>query len=169
EVWDPATGTWSHGGAPADARQGGQSLTLLPDGRVLVIGGQTGKLNVDAFLPPLRSAVLWDPATSSFSDSGSMSFGRERHTATLLVDGRILVVGGVGGRARDFSDTAIPDTEVWDPATASFTSGGRAAVGRALHTATLLQDGRVLITGGFERAEKAEVVSDLPSAEIWDP
>jgi hypothetical protein len=170
EVWDPATGKWSHGGAPVEARMGGQTVTLLQDGRLLVVGGQTGQLNGGPeFPPPLRSAVAWDPATSSYSRAGSMALGRERHTATLLGDGRVLVVGGVGARAKDFSDTATPEAEIWDPTTSSFTSAGRDAVGRALHTATLLQDGRVLIAGGFARAEDGEIVTDNASLEIFTP
>ena len=169
EVWDPATGAWSHGGAPAHARLGGQSATLLPDGHVLVVGGQTGTLNGDPSPPPLRTAAIWDPTSSSFSPSGAMDLGRERHTATLLADGRVLVVGGMGERAADFSDAAVLEAEIWDPATGSFSSAGQDAVGRALHTATLLPDGRVLITGGFSRDDRAEVVAVTASVEIWAP
>ena len=149
---------------------GGQTVTLLADGRLLVVGGQTGQLNGGPeFPPPLRSAVAWDPVTSSYSKAGSMAVGRERHTATLLADARVLVVGGVGARAKDFSDTATPEAEIWDPTTSSFTSAGKDAVGRALHTATLLQDGRVLIAGGFARAEDGEIVTDNASLEIFTP
>jgi hypothetical protein len=169
EVWDPTTGAWSRGGAPARARLGGQSATLLPDGRVLVVGGLTGTLNGDPFPPPLTAADVWDPTMSSFSPSGAMGVGRERHTATLLPDGRVLIVGGVGERAADFSDTAVLEAEIWDPATGSFSSAGQDAAGRALHTATLLPDGRVLITGGFSRDDRAEVVAVTASAEIWAP
>jgi hypothetical protein len=98
-----------------------------------------------------------------------MRLGRERHTATLLSDGRVLVVGGMGERAADFSDTAVLEAEIWDPETGSFSSAGQDAVGRALHTATLLPDGRVLITGGFSRDDRAEVVAVTASAEIWAP
>jgi hypothetical protein len=169
EVWNPATGAWSHGGAPGEPRLGGQSGTVLKDGRVLVVGGQTGSLNGEPFPPPLRSAVSWDPSTSSFSRAGSMGIGRERHTATLLADGRVLIVGGVGARASDFADTASAEAEILDPATGTFSPAGQSASGRALHAATLLPDGRVLITGGFARAESAEVVRDTASAEIWAP
>lgn len=169
EVWDPATGAWSRGGAPTHARLGGQSATLLPDGRVLVVGGHTGTLNGDPFPPPLRAADVWDPTSSSFSPSGAMRVGRERHTATLLADGRVLIDGGIGQPAADFSDTAVLEAEIWDPATGSFSSAGQDAVGRALHTTTLLPDGRVLITGGFTHAERAEVVGVSASAEIWTP
>jgi hypothetical protein len=169
EVWDPATGAWSRGGAPTHARLGGQSATLLPDGRVLVAGGQTGTLNGNQFPPPLTAVDVWDPTSSSFIPSGAMELGRERHTATLLADGRVLIVGGIGQQAPDFSDAAVAEAEIWDPATGSFSSAGRDAAGRALHTATLLSDGRVLIAGGFTRAERAEVAGVTASAEIWAP
>jgi hypothetical protein len=169
EVWDPATGGWSPGGAPAQPRLGSQSMTLLPDGRVLVVGGNTGSLNGDPFPPPLRSAEIWDPVTESFSPTGPLEVGRERHRAILLADGRVLILGGVGKRAAAFTDTSIAEAEIWDPASGSFSSAGADAVGRALQTATLLPDGRVLITGGFTRVERGEVAADTATAEIWAP
>ena len=81
---------------------------------------------------------------------------RERHTATLLPDGRVLIVGGIGARAADFSDNGIAEAECRDPSSGTFASAGQDAVGRALHTATVLDDGRVLITGGLRRSEDAE-------------
>jgi hypothetical protein len=172
EVWDPATGTWSRGGNPADARTGGGTVTRLPDGRVLIVGGQTGTLNGnEPFPPPLRRADLWHPATSSYSQSGSLEVRRERHTATLLPDGRVLIVGGTGARTDDFTDLSIAEAEVRDPYSGKFASAGQAAVARTLHTATLLDDGRVLITGGILRSELADPVTqtDTGSAEIWAP
>lgn len=170
EVWDPATGAWSRGGNPANARLGSGTATRLPDGRVLIVGGQTGQLNGgEPFPPPLRRADLWHPATLSYSQSGSLEVRRERHTATLLPDGRVLIIGGTGARTADFTDASIAEAEVRDPSSGKFVSAGEIAVGRTLHTATLLDDGRVLVTGGFIRAEDAEVVADTASAEIWGP
>ena len=83
---------------------------------------------------------------------------RERHTATLLPDGRVLIVGGIGARDGRLLGHGIAEAEVRDPSSGKFASAGQAAVGRILHTATLLDDGRVLITGGFRRSEDAEPV-----------
>ena len=167
EIWDPSTETWSRGGAPDDARMGGQSATLLLDGRVLVVGGQTGELQDFSFLPPLRSIDIWDPATSSFTASGPLQIGRERHTATILRDGRVLIVGGVSSAPDAFSDIVVAEAEIWDPSTGVVTSAGQSATGRGLHTATRLSDGRVLITGGFTETELGDLVADTASVEIW--
>jgi hypothetical protein len=171
EVWDPATGAWSRGGGPLDPRLGGQTATRLPDGRVLIVGGQTGTLGDDAFPPPLSNTDIWDAATMLYDSSGSLEVGRERHTATLLPDGDVLIVGGVGARVPDDVETSIAAAELWDASTETFNSAGQAPVGHALHTATLLDDGRVLITGGLLRIQLTEpvVYTDTASAEIWAP
>ena len=79
--------------------------------------------------------------------------------ATLLQDGRVLVVGN-GGESTPSSKVA----EVYDPATGRFSRTGSMKVGRWLHTATLLPDGRVLILGG--RSPQDSVYT---SAELYDP
>ena len=104
EVWDPTTSTFGPAGSLAEKRVG-HTATLLPDGRVLVIGGEGS----DEDDPLLASAEVWDPATASFSPAGSLAKGRYVHTATLLPDGRVLVVGGWG------VETALTSAEVWDP------------------------------------------------------
>jgi hypothetical protein len=76
------------------------TATLLPDGRVLVVGGGNGT-------GPTASEELWDPATATFSRAGSLAGARMMHTATLLPDGRVLVVGGSG------YDPLL--AEVWEP------------------------------------------------------
>ena len=79
------------------------SATLLPDGRVLIVGG------VGAKLESLASAEVYDASSGKFAPAGSMAKIRYGHTATLLPDGRVLVTGGV-------SDTgAISAAEVWRP------------------------------------------------------
>jgi hypothetical protein len=66
-----------------EARRG-FTATLLPDGRVLVAGGD----------PDFRTAELYDPSSSKWTATGSMADGRFGHTATLLPDGMVLVSGG---------------------------------------------------------------------------
>jgi hypothetical protein len=66
----------------------GHTATLLPGGKVLVTGGFGSVL--------LSSAELYDPATRTWSPTGSMSVGRQQHGATLLPDGKVLVVAGFG-------------------------------------------------------------------------
>ena len=169
ELWDPATEAWSGGRAPADSRLGGQTVTLLPDGHVAVIGGYTGTLEGEASQPPLASIEVWDPSTRSYARAGSLGIGRERHRAVLLPDGRILIIGGFGDYEADLSQTPFAEGEVWDPATGTTSSAGQSQTGRALHTMTLLPDGRVLISGGVTRALDGDPVADTALVEVWAP
>ena len=153
EVWDPATGSLRPAGSLTQARSR-HTATLLPDGRVLVVGGLVDDEDLDG----AAEAEIWDPATESFGSAGSLIEVRNWHTATLLPDGRVLVVGGYG------VDTA----EVWDPATASFEAAGSLAGWRYDHTATLLPDGRVLVVGGvIDRP--VECGARCALAQVWDP
>jgi hypothetical protein len=157
EIWDPATESFSPA-SPLLQSRGRHTATLLPDGRVLVVGGVVVENDDDRVL---ASAEIWDPATESFSPTGSLDAARAFHTATLLPDGRVLVVGGAN------PDGAWPaPAEIWDPRTESFGPAGALSELRSSYTATLLSDGRVLIAGGVDLARDGH---RYPPAEIWNP
>jgi N-acetylneuraminic acid mutarotase len=151
ELYDPATNSWSSAASMTEARSEA-TATLLPDGKVLVAGGSGSVRN-------LASAELYDPATDSWSPTGSLAVGRRRHTATLLGNGKVLVVGGLVGAG--VSDSRTRAAELYDPATGTWSSAGKTAVARAGHTATLLENGQVLVAGGYG--------GPLASAELYDP
>jgi len=138
-------------------RAAGESLTRLPDGRVLVVGGEDPASDGGR---GLSSAEVWDPATGTFAPAGLLGEARTGHTATLLANGQVLIVGGT--TAADGGHT-LATAEIWDPATMTFASAGAMADARQGHTATLLPDGRVLVAGGHDDRVA------LASTEVWDP
>ena len=141
ELYDPATGTFNPTGNMGTPR-GGHAATLLENGNVLVSGGVMSMV-ATATVP---SAELYDPATGTFTPTGSMTEAREEHRATLLPDGRVLIVGG-----NSVTDT-LTSAEIYDPLTRSFAFAGSMGTPRSTHTATLLPDGTVLIAGGNYKA-----------------
>jgi Galactose oxidase, central domain/Kelch motif len=158
-LYDPATNAFNPTGSLTAAR-GEQSSTLLADGRVLIAGGGiAGWVFTGDFLD---SAELYDPATGTFGPTGSLGTPREAHTATLLNDGRVLIIGGVETQSR-----SLASAEIYDPTTGTFSATGPMRFARAWHTATLLADGRVLVTGGWPAAWSSSTT--LASAEIYDP
>jgi hypothetical protein len=158
ELYDPKTGRFSPTGSMATAREG-HTATLLADGRVLIVGGN------DVGDHGVASAELYDPRTGTFSPTGSMATARGFHTATLLADGRVLIAGG-DPAAWNNGGPFLSSAELYDPKTGRFTATGPMTVGRELHAATLLPNGRVLITGGVTNSG---AVPSLASAEIYDP
>jgi N-acetylneuraminic acid mutarotase len=131
------------------------TATLLPNGKVLVAGGRKSEFVT------LRGAELYDPATSTWTETGPMTRPRAGHTATLLRDGRVLVAGGTAGNVPpDWGVTS--SSELYDPATATWTPTGAMSTGRFWFDATLLPDGRVLVAGGYANRV-------LASAELFDP
>jgi hypothetical protein len=146
ELYDPGTGTVSATGSMTAARKY-HSATLLPNGMVLIAGGE------DSSRDPLASAELYDPGTGAFSATGSMTVAREYHTATLLTDGMVLVAGG-----RDSSPFALASAELYNPGAGTFTATGTMTASRASHSATWLPNGEVLVAGG-----------PWAMAELYDP
>jgi uncharacterized protein (TIGR03437 family) len=139
------------------------TATVLPDGRVLVIGGEAWEISGNAGWQtgPKKSAEVYDPDTLTWHSTGSLNIARSRNTtATLLPTGQVLVTGG--------SETGNP--ELYDPATGRWRTTSRLITARSGHTATLLPNGRVLIVGG---AHGGDSRTGLPyyvrSAELYDP
>ena len=144
-----APGTWTATGSLNTARQD-HTATLLPDGKVLVVGGYNGS--------HLTSAEVYDPATGAWSvTTGSLNTACVAHTATLLPNGRVLVAGGYN------SSGYLTSAEVYDPATGAWTATGPLNTARVAHTATLLPNGKVLVAGGYNDS------SYLTSAEVYGP
>ncbi len=153
ELYDPASGAWSSTGSLHTGRFH-HTATLLDSGQVLVAGGQDSNNTV------LGSAELYDPATGTWSPTGDMSVALTQATATLLDDGQVLVTGGLSS-VTDNTRSAV--AELYDPATGTWSLTASLHTARDFHTATLLEDGRVLIAGGLS------FFSLLTSTELYDP
>jgi hypothetical protein len=129
----------------------GHAAVLLRSGKVLIVGGWVGSECTD-------SAEIYDPSSGKFALIAKMTTRRGQPSATLLLNGDVLIAGGADHDSPDGSESA----EVFHPSTLSFEPVAPMHLDRISHTATLLQDGRVLITGG--RGE-----SVTAAAEIYDP
>ena len=153
ELYDPATGKFSPTGNMVTWHFK-HTATLLSNGKVLIAGGQGGDLN-----QPLVQAEVYDPATGTFSSVGDMPFAREDHSATLLNSGKVLVAGGVTGSD---ANLVISAAELFDPATGTFSRTADMTSPRQSFTATLLDDGEVLATGGYDNSG-----APIASAELY--
>ena len=161
ELYDPGTGTFGPAGSMVVKRiTSDYTQTLLPDGRVLIAGGWG--LDANGYPYVTSSAELYDPSTGTFSPTGDMSTVRPGTVpvgpgaaAVLMADGRVLIAGG--GEGLD----AVGSAELYDPSTGTFTSTGSMIGFPRIQTATLLNDGRVLITGATQPPYGPGEISEL--------
>lgn len=168
EIYDPLTSTFSAVGNMVAARAG-HTATLLPSGKVLIVGGENDQ-------GVLATSELYDPQTNSFALSGSMGVPRSRHTATLLANGKVLIAGGSSAKALFpgvMGGIPMQTAELYDPSTGTFQFTVSMQTGRIGHTATLLPDGTVLIAGGYKDWVGGSPTfvgyESFDSAEIFNP
>ena len=156
ELYYPSSNTnWSDVASMNEPREY-HTATRLADGRVLVIGGYN---EVNGY-NWLASAEIYDRTTNSWTTVTPMSSGRSGHTATLLADGRVLVVGG------NNSGSVLRTAEIYDPASDRWRPTTNLSA-RESHTATLLPDGRVLVAGGSAGGAIATCTIYDPSSNSW--
>jgi hypothetical protein len=141
------------------------TATLLATGRVLMAGGLGNggaSINKAEFFNPDAHAF------GHFSSAGGMAKQRAYHAAVILMNGNVLLTGGI-----DNNNTPLTSSEIYNPATNAFTATGSMSTPRWMHSATLLASGKVLIVGGTSTTPFAssgiEGNSPLDSAELYDP
>ena len=138
------------------------SATLLQNGKVLITGGWSNSTL-------LASAELFDPDTGTFSATGNMTTPHFNHSATLLPDGRVLIAGGRvldDGHPLDHPPAAA---ELYDPSTGTFTPTGRMVRPQAGNTSTLLNNGKVLISGTCQDWFYTDADAEGDRPELYDP
>jgi N-acetylneuraminic acid mutarotase len=166
-MYDPAAGSFTAIRAHMKSDRVGAAAVKLNDGRVLIVGGKSGRrmtsrLSNLSSLTPLNTAEIYDPETGAFIRTGDMSAPHYLATATILDSGNVLVVGG--WTIRGPIVVGMRDADLYQPETNRFSQAGQTNVARLTNTATLLNDGEVLIAGGI--ADKALVTA---SVEFYSP
>ena len=163
DIYDPATNSWTSANGMNQARRY-HTATLLFDGRLLAVGGDT--------TPTLMTSELFDPATGRWTQQGStMHVGHYRHTATLLPNGKVLIVSGLQGTS-GLPTTYSGSANLFDPAGAGKWDSVTAPAGRDGHTATLLPNGKALIVGGYtiqSSGGSGSAINNVDVVELYDP
>lgn len=153
EIYDPDTQIWRLAESMSEPRYS-PSLSVLHDGRVLVTGGS----DTDASSVSVpKTAEIYDPLSNRWAQAEQFGTNRAGHSATVLMDGRVLVVGGGLG-----SD--IVQAEIYDPEMDAWSSAGTTALARTGHSAAVMSDGRVIVAGGWSGGSSAGHL-----VEIYDP
>ncbi|MGN6591667.1 MAG: kelch repeat-containing protein, partial [Terriglobales bacterium] len=166
EVYDPASSTFRGTGSMSRPRAAAQAQ-LLPDGKVLIMGGEASDGFFHSNTAPL-STDIYDPAKGTFAAGPSLSFALNVVLSARLADGRIFLTGVAGGADCGDQHTCTGPVEIYDPAQGQFTADGALQVPRTVATATALDDGEVLIYGGWS-ANAAGATSATQTYEIFDP
>jgi len=160
--FDPTLQRFTRSADLTAVHSGDTAATLLADGRVLMTSGS---------FPVEAASETYDPATGAWTRGGDMRVARRGHTATLLADGRVLIAGGIACcivTAQTISETYTASAELYDPSSGKFEITGPLTMRRGSHRATLLHDGRVLISGGIGGADPDSDVT-LADSEVFDP
>jgi len=163
EIFDPVSGTWSTVAKPVLDRPVHPTATLLPNGRVLVVGGQYMWNSPDE---SQERSELYDPGSNTWSlvPSDTRSGARQFQSATLLPSGQVLVAGGM----HDL--TPIGAASLYDPATNSWTELPNMSENRCGQGAVLLSTGRVLLVGSGCWADQSAAVEEYdPASYRWFP
>ena len=173
DIYDPAGG-WSQG-PKLSSDLFGAVVAPLPGGRALLAGGVPYFGATDSpNLAPLATAMLFNPASRTWTKLPDMSVIRGDATATALPDGRVLVAGGYGGRLiqltnpphQGFQILPLASSQFFNPTSTTWTTGPVLAHGRFAHSAVLLTGGRILVVGGADQSSPERL---LDSAELLDP
>jgi hypothetical protein len=146
EIYNPAGGFWTST-APMSTVRELHTATTLVNGDVLVVGGATGS-------GALASAELFHPASGTWSASAPLPVPSFDHTATRLTSGEVLVAGGIG---TGYDDTPATFATLYDALGSTVGVAPRLVYHRYSHSAVALNDGRVLLLGGYYWGTTAEI------------
>ncbi len=161
EYYDPATNTWSAGPNMTEPKAGAMAITLA-DGRWLVSGGITHFLLFGIPIPDFsNNQQIYNPATGTWSNTGSLVNKRALGGITLLSDGRVFIVGGAGGDI--FNIGPIAQTEMYNPTTGNSVAKANLSVPSAFNTCVTLPGNQILVVGGA----KGNLVDPIPIANCW--
>jgi hypothetical protein len=172
EMYDYRTGRFT-AIAPMGVPRETHSATLLKNGKVLIAGG--GRGGMPGGYVAYTTAEIFDPASNTFTTlAAHMTVDRVAPAATLLDDGRVLIAGGKSGKIRGpfggaslFYFTPLETAEGFDPETNSFRPVASMQTAHYLGVATKLNNGMVLITGGWTAV--GGVIGGKRDTELFDP
>lgn len=156
QVWDPVSGA-----QPLEnllVQRVAYTATQLSNGNILIAGGVPGLIG-DA----ITAAEVWDPVADAIEPTGLLAHARNDAVATLLNDGRVLILGGAVRLGDDADVTPILEAEIWNEASGTFSTAFTFEIGPGYSStrdqrlyALTLKDGRVLVL-------------DEAGARVWDP
>ena len=166
ELYDAVTNTFTLTGSMV-SNINNRTATLLTNGKVLLAGGEDEEARY-------KQAELYDPAMGAFKATGDMIEPRNGHTAIVLADGTSLITGGEGWGSINGGPCcrflgSLASAELYDSSTGTFASTGNMTARREYHGATLLTDGRVLITGGNYSGGIDLFYGSVATAELYNP